>query len=363
MRIRNLALASVALIVSSSAALADGPGWYVGFDTGMDTSAPARFNFTANNNDPVFHVHYNNTAFDVASVGYKFDPGIRVEVEGGYDQHSTKRLTDGGMAIGYGGESDISGLANVLYDWEVTKGWGIEFGGGVGVGDINEWPVKKGFGKFATGATMALEWQAIAGIYLDLSEDFVALAEYRFREADINHTFKDPTVPSEPMHVGKQDENLALIGIRLYLDHAPPPPPEEPATAPPPPPPAAPPPALPPPPPPPPPARTFVVLFDFDQSNLTAEARLAVSEAVKVANKNGFVRVLVTGHTDTVGSDKYNQALSVRRARAVKVEMVRDGMDSTSIAIRGRSFHDPLIPTGPGVREPQNRRAVIDFGG
>ena len=75
------------------------------------------------------------------------------------------------------------------------------------------------------------------------------------------------------------------------------------------------------------------------------------------------MKVLVTGHTDTVGSDRYNQALSIRRAQSVKDEMVHDGLDGTGIAIVGKSFHDPLVPTGPGVREPQNRRAVIDLGG
>jgi len=38
-------------------------------------------------------------------------------------------------------------------------------------------------------------------------------------------------------------------------------------------------------------------------------------------------------------------------------------MDANEIAVAGKSFHDPLVPTGPGVREPQNRRAVIDLGG
>ena len=88
-----------------------------------------------------------------------------------------------------------------------------------------------------------------------------------------------------------------------------------------------------------------------------------VQEAVKTAKANGFVRVLVTGHTDTVGSDSYNQKLSVRRATSVKDEMVHEGMDGSQISIEGKSFHDPLVPTGPGVREPQNRRAVIDLGG
>jgi outer membrane protein OmpA-like peptidoglycan-associated protein len=88
-----------------------------------------------------------------------------------------------------------------------------------------------------------------------------------------------------------------------------------------------------------------------------------VSEAVKTAKANGMVRVLVTGHTDTVGSDSYNMGLSVRRAQSVKDEMVRQGMGGDAISIEGKGFHDPLVPTGPGVREPQNRRAVIDLGG
>ncbi|HXC57106.1 MAG TPA: OmpA family protein, partial [Rhizomicrobium sp.] len=119
----------------------------------------------------------------------------------------------------------------------------------------------------------------------------------------------------------------------------------------------------PPPPPPPPPVKTFIVFFDFDKSNLTDKAQEVVQEAVRTAKANGFVKVLVTGHTDTVGSDSYNQALSIRRAQSVKDEMVREGMDGGTIDIVGKSFHDPLVPTGPGVREPQNRRAVIDLGG
>jgi OmpA-OmpF porin, OOP family len=105
------------------------------------------------------------------------------------------------------------------------------------------------------------------------------------------------------------------------------------------------------------------VFFDFDKSNLTDRAQAVVAEAVRVAKTNGFVKVLVTGHTDTVGSDAYNQALSIRRAQSVKDEMVREGLEGGGIEITGRSFHDPLVSTGPGVREPQNRRAVIDFGG
>jgi len=151
---------------------------------------------------------------------------------------------------------------------------------------------------------------------------------------------------------------------RTVVAEAPPPP--APVYEPPPPPaPPPPPPVVEAPPAPPPPVpllRKFMVFFDFDKSNITPEASQVISEAVKTARQLGPVRIMITGHTDTVGSLRYNQALSERRAMSVKNEMVRLGMNGTDIMTEGRSFRDPLIPTGPGVREPQNRRAVIDLG-
>jgi outer membrane protein OmpA-like peptidoglycan-associated protein len=115
-------------------------------------------------------------------------------------------------------------------------------------------------------------------------------------------------------------------------------------------------------PPPPPAVRKYVIFFDFDKSGLTAEAKQVVAAAVRTAKETGMVRVVVTGHTDTVGSQRYNQGLSERRAAATKMEMARLGLESSGIATVGRSFSEPLVSTGPGVREPQNRRAVIDLG-
>jgi outer membrane protein OmpA-like peptidoglycan-associated protein len=107
--------------------------------------------------------------------------------------------------------------------------------------------------------------------------------------------------------------------------------------------------------------KTFVLFFDFDKSNLTSDANSIVAEAVRIAKLTGPVRIVVTGHTDTVGTNRYNQALSERRAASVKAEMTRLGLDGVSIVTSGKSFSEPLIATGPGVREPQNRRAVIDL--
>jgi outer membrane protein OmpA-like peptidoglycan-associated protein len=106
--------------------------------------------------------------------------------------------------------------------------------------------------------------------------------------------------------------------------------------------------------------QTFIVFFDFDESVLTAEAQEVVTQAVAEARRTGMVRIEIVGHTDTVGSQVYNQALSERRAASVEAEMLRQDA-GLQIGTEGRSFDEPLVQTGPGVREPQNRRAVIDL--
>jgi outer membrane protein OmpA-like peptidoglycan-associated protein len=108
--------------------------------------------------------------------------------------------------------------------------------------------------------------------------------------------------------------------------------------------------------------KTFIVFFNFNRSDLTTQAQQVVASAVDAARRMGAVRILVTGHTDTVGSAEYNQALSERRANTVKAQLISDGLSDGDITTVGRGFDEPLVATGPGVREPQNRRAVIDLG-
>ena len=69
-------------------------------------------------------------------------------------------------------------------------------------------------------------------------------------------------------------------------------------------------------------------------------------------------RIEVNGYTDTSGTPQYNQGLSIRRAKAVEAQLITDGVPANAITIQG--FGDTrLVPTGPGVREPQNCRVEI----
>jgi hypothetical protein len=122
----------------------------------------------------------------------------------------------------------------------------------------------------------------------------------------------------------------------------------------------------PPPPPPPPPVAaptSFMVFFDWDRSNLSQQAVQTIGQAAAAFKSRGSARVTATGHTDTSGPESYNMALSLRRANSVKAELVRQGVPADAIAVVGKGEAQPLVATGDGVREPQNRRVEIVMDG
>ena len=104
-----------------------------------------------------------------------------------------------------------------------------------------------------------------------------------------------------------------------------------------------------------------MVFFDFDKSDLTAEAQRIITAASEDFKKGGYVRLVITGHTDTVGTDSYNQKLSERRANAVRIELQKLGVDPKAIMAIGVGKNGLLVPTADQIREAQNRRAEIVF--
>jgi outer membrane autotransporter protein len=133
------------------------------------------------------------------------------------------------------------------------------------------------------------------------------------------------------------------IGLRLIFGH-PPRPPAAPVAV------AAPAPVA---------ARSYLVFFDWDKATLTDRARQIIREAADNSTRVQYTRIAVNGYTDTSGTPGYNMGLSLRRAHAVAGELVRDGVPVSAIAIRGFGQTHLLMPTGAGVREPQNRRVEI----
>jgi len=102
----------------------------------------------------------------------------------------------------------------------------------------------------------------------------------------------------------------------------------------------------------------MTVFFGFNSATLDAVANSVVDDiAASVAGASSAISVV--GHTDTVGSLQYNQALSERRAAAVANRMTAMGVDGSRITQAGRSWLEPAVDTGPGVREARNRRVEI----
>ena len=90
------------------------------------------------------------------------------------------------------------------------------------------------------------------------------------------------------------------------------------------------------------------------------------SEVIQLA-ANGYragapVTAQVTGYTDTSGSYRYNERLSVRRAGAVAATLAQDSVPPGAMVVTGRGENDLRVPTPDGVREPQTRRVEIVEG-
>lgn len=103
----------------------------------------------------------------------------------------------------------------------------------------------------------------------------------------------------------------------------------------------------------------YMVFFEFDKSNLTADALSILDVAAEDYREHGAARIKATGHADRSGTSKYNLALAMRRAEAVRDALVARGIPVRSIRIRSLGETSPLVPTEDGVREWQNRRVEI----
>lgn len=104
----------------------------------------------------------------------------------------------------------------------------------------------------------------------------------------------------------------------------------------------------------------FIVFFDWDKTNITSSADDVLDAVAKeIKARRDVKHIHIVGHTDTSGSVKYNDKLSMRRAKAVKDALVARGLADRLIDVEGRGKNDLLVQTPDGVREPANRRGQI----
>jgi len=134
------------------------------------------------------------------------------------------------------------------------------------------------------------------------------------------------------------------IGYEPKQEEAPPPPPPAPAPA-------------------PAPVKEKIVLrgvnFDFDKSNIRSDAQVILDEAASILGRNEDVAVSVEGHTDSVGTDAYNQKLSQRRAESVKSYLVGKGVAAGRLSTKGYGEANPVASNSTKDGRALNRRVEL----
>jgi len=104
-------------------------------------------------------------------------------------------------------------------------------------------------------------------------------------------------------------------------------------------------------------------LFDFDKSIVKPEGRKLLDQVVERAQAINLETIIAIGHTDSIGSDAYNQALSVRRAEAVKAYLVTKGVAANRITASGKGKSQPVADNRTAAGRAKNRRVDVEIIG
>jgi OmpA-OmpF porin, OOP family len=303
-------------------------------------------------------------------LGYRFTPAYRADVTLDYipdlhasgqnsgfaSLHSDSRVSS---LVGlFNGYIDINGLWNVFGPFQPYIGAGVGlahtdlgrtgFSGSIGATSVTGSGISGNTTThFAWGAGAGVGYPITPNLTLDLGYKYLDLGEMQTGgQLSSGATTINIAPAKADFHV-----HTLMIGLRWTFGgpEAPPPPAPVPAAAP-----AA-------APPPPPSKQEFIVFFEFDKSNLTADGQKVVDAAAAAYRRGGSAKISVAGYTDAAGTAPYNMALSQRRARTVGAALVRNGVPQDQIDMSYFGKTHQRVPTPDGVREPQNRRVEIEF--
>jgi OmpA-OmpF porin, OOP family len=320
---------------------------------------------------PNLNVGTNIGGAGIGAIGWGFGNGLRVEAEFDYRGNSFNSVS-GVNREGFGASTTATGseqlwgpMFNVAYDFVDLTSWVVPY---VGVGIGYQRAHLSNFAATGTGTAAALSpvlssndtrasfaaqgiigadfpVPQVPGLALTAEYRILALTGTRTYNAGLTATFPEIGKVSRfgTMQWGHQYNNTFVFGVRYNFGVVPPPPP---------PPAAAPAPVVQ-------PVRSYLVFFDWDKATLSARARQIIREAAENSTRVQVTRIDVNGYTDTSGTPQYNMGLSIRRANAVKAELIRNGVPANIITTQGFGQTNLLVPTGAGVREPQNRRVEI----
>jgi OOP family OmpA-OmpF porin len=361
MRVRGALLAATVLASPWVAKAQPFDGVYIGVGAGYNYRQGVDIRPSPALDTPALTLNGSNGYAALGSLGYGFGNGIRIELEGNWRDTQARKITGTAFPTTSGGQvQNYGAMFNALFDMDIGFPWLYPYlglGAGYGWTNLNK--------VYASGADFPFllrtndtegnfAWQVIAGLSFPVPNvpGLSLTAEYRFFSILGPPAFRGSAVYGAPtLRIGQgnldlrnQYDSSVLLGVRYAFNVTPPAPPPAPAPA------AAPAPE---------PARSYLVFFDWDRADLTDRARQIVREAAENSTRVQYTKIEVNGYTDTSGSPASNQRLSVRRAEAVAAELVKDGVPRNVISIQGFGETHLLVPTGPNVREPQNRRVEI----
>ena len=103
--------------------------------------------------------------------------------------------------------------------------------------------------------------------------------------------------------------------------------------------------------------------FDFDKSVLKSEGKAKLDDLVSKMGGINLEVIIAVGHTDSVGSDAYNQKLSVRRSEAVKAYLVTKGVEKNRVYTEGKGEKQPVADNKTSEGRAKNRRVEIEVVG
>jgi len=366
---RKLAIVAVlASTAMASPALARDDSWYIGVEGGPQIVERLNLDIARVGGQATAR---QRAGYDVDGIiGHDFGV-VRVEAEVGYRESDLKGYNSlvtvpldtpvrfapaGNYRNPAGKTSALSFMLNGLIDFGDDDGVQGFVGGGVGVARVK----LSGYsinprGGFLDDSDTGFAYQGIAGVRAPLTDHIDVGLKYRFFNAD-----KVDLVNRVGNAVRTRYRSHSILGSFIYNFGSPAPVVEAPTPAPQP---------MPAPDPTPVPEVTkvctpgpYIVFFDFDRSEITAEASSILDNAITAYADCGSAQVMLAGYTDTSGTPKYNLALSQRRADAVSAYMSSKGIPGGVITTKALGETNLRVATGDGVRELQNRRVEITYG-
>jgi len=349
-RTMSMAAAALAILAPLSANASVPTGFYVGGNTNMSFQDDADSSVAGVTNVIEYKTGWGLDGYG----GYAWGNGIRTEGEVAYRHAQTDHVTGTRSGAAGGGIHNWAFMGNALYDFDTGTRITPYVGAGIGVAAVDADNMRTINNSTLDSTRAAFAYQGIAGASIALEGNWAFTADYRYFATTPDVKFK--TNGATRAETENASHNL-MLGIRYTFAK-----PAEVAAA------------APAPAPVPAPAaqkavapavapipQSYMVFFDFDKATLTPEATRILASAAEDFKKGKYVRLVVTGHTDTMGTAKYNQKLSERRAAAVKAECAKLGIPSAEIVAKGAGKNSLLVPTADHVREAQNRRAEIVF--